>query len=78
MVRIIKENEEGIHRWDLIDEAYVSIRDYNMIKNYMLHKFEETVSYDKFTQMWTPLKLPGTDLPTFQKTLEGAKNGKAV
>lgn len=59
MVKVIQDHEEdGIHRWDLIDEAKISIRDYNMLKSYLQHKFDDTVKYEKTTQMWNPIKVP--------------------
>lgn len=76
IVRLIRANEEGIHRWDLIDEVHISIGTYQKIKSYLLHKYADTIKYDPFTEMWIPLTIPGTNLPTFQETLKEAQNGK--
>lgn len=51
MVHIIKLRGT-IHRWDLIDEAKISINTYNQLKSYMQHKFEEKVKYDKGFEEW--------------------------
>jgi len=57
---LVKEirDKGDIHVWDLIDQARVgkhsiSIRDYNMVKGYMEHKFDASILYDKKTKMWT-------------------------
>jgi len=73
MIRLIREKEEGIHRWDLIDEVHISIGTYQKMKGYILHKYAETVKYDSFTQMWIPLTIPGSNFPTQQETLDKMK-----
>jgi len=54
MLNAIKR-DGAIHRWDLIDEVNISIRDYNQLKSYMEHKYDSLIQYDKSTQTWTRL-----------------------
>jgi len=69
MIRIIQKSDDGIHRWDLIDEAHISIRDYNMVKSYFQHKFDGLVYYNKGTQMWSALKIPVKQKLEIQETI---------
>ena len=55
LARII-QNKGEIHRWDLIDEARISIGKYNNLKAYFEHKFEKMVMYSKDTQMWSAVE----------------------
>jgi len=54
MINIIKK-EGTIHRWDLIDDARLSIRDYNQLKSYMEHRFDHLITYNKSMQTWSKL-----------------------
>jgi hypothetical protein len=51
MARII-QNKGEIHRWDLVDEARISIGEYNKLKSYFERKYANFVNYSKGTQMW--------------------------
>ncbi len=42
-----------IHGYDLLDEAGISINQYNVIKPYFTMRFAEWVKYDKATKMWS-------------------------
>ena len=54
MVKVIKE-EGTIHKWDLIDKARVSIRDYSNLSSYMKYRFDNMIQYNKDHQMWSKL-----------------------
>jgi len=73
MVRLIVKHEEGIHRWDLIDEAHISMRDYYAIKSYLLHKYDGVIKYESFTEMWTPLRVPVEKMPKQDTINEDSK-----
>lgn len=77
MIRIIVKNPDGIHRWDLIDEVHISIREYNRIKPYFEHKFDGVVKYEKAIQMWTPLRVPVEKMPKQETIDEDDKNGNS-
>ena len=75
LVALIRSSE-AIHRWDLIDEAKVSIRDYNMIKSYLQHRFDHLIKYDKSNQMWIAISIPLEQKLEIQETIED-HNGKS-
>jgi len=59
MAQIIKQTG-GIHKWDLIDEAKLSINKYNQLQSYMKYKMAETIKYDKDTEAWFPVHVEPT------------------
>ncbi len=64
MARII-QNKGEIHRWDLVDEARISIGEYNKLKSYFERKYANFVNYSKGTQMW--LSMIDVPLPEQEK-----------
>jgi len=64
MARII-QNKGEIHRWDLVDEARISIGEYNKLKSYFERKYANFVSYSKGSQMW--LSMIDVPLPEQEK-----------
>ena len=48
---IIKEAGE-IHKYDLIEEARISLSTYEKLKPWILYRFSDFVSYDRLTQKW--------------------------
>jgi len=71
MARII-QNKGEIHRWDLIDEARISIGEYNKLKSYFERKYANFVNYSKQTQMWLAVE----NIPT--KTQEVMTEQKEI
>ncbi|MBC8548285.1 MAG: hypothetical protein H8D23_01415 [Candidatus Brocadiales bacterium] len=67
MARII-QNRGEIHRWDLVDEAKLSINDYGKLKSYFERKYANFVQYSKGTQMW--LSLVDVPIKTQEKMTE--------
>jgi len=50
MIEVIYKKEE-ISVWDLIDEAKISIRDYQNLKAYMEYRYK-SVKFDKRSKTW--------------------------
>lgn len=50
MIEVIYKKQE-ISVWDMIDEARISIRDYQNLKAYMEHKYQ-SVEFDKHSKSW--------------------------
>ena len=48
---IIKEAGE-IYRYDLIEEARISLSTYEKLKPWILYRFYDFVSYDRLIQKW--------------------------
>jgi len=71
MARIIA-NKGEIHRWDLVDEARLSIGDYGKLKSYFERKYANFVQYSKGTQMWSAVE----NIPT--KTQEVMTEQKEI
>lgn len=70
MIAVIKARGR-VHRWEMIDEARVSIGDYNKLKSYMEFKFAEQVKYDKQHEEWSYL-YPSPKAAEIQVSIETA------
>ena len=49
--QIIKE-AGTIHKYDLIEQARISLSTYEKLKPWIEYRFSDFVSYDKTTKMW--------------------------
>ncbi len=54
MIRVIRD-EGTVHKWDLVDLARISIRDYTNLSSYMRHRFDGQIKYDPNTSTWSKL-----------------------
>lgn len=51
MFRVI-QNKGEIHQWDLVEESKVSIRDYQNLRGFLLHKYGDKIMFDRKLQTW--------------------------
>ncbi len=53
---IQKAGTEGIHKFDLMDKASMSISQFDKMSPYLKHRFSNKVEYNQKSQKWFPLK----------------------